>query len=96
MALELYELKILIFLLLNGPSKKTGLVRALGLNWSRLSKLLDKLMEKGLVHRVLTFSDRPTYVYLVTAKGVEELERIFLELKESLERAEKKKYANTE
>ena len=89
MALELYELRILIFLLLNGPSRKTDLVRALGLNWNRLSKLLDRLVEKGLVHRVLTFSNRPTYVYLVTAKGVEELEKIFQELKESLEKAKK-------
>jgi len=89
LALELYELRILIFLLLNGPSRKTDLVRALGLNWNRLSKLLDRLVEKGLVHRVLTFSNRPTYVYLVTAKGVEELEKIFQELKESLEKAKK-------
>ena len=33
---------------------------------------------------------RPTYVYLVIAKGVEELERIFQELKETLERAKEK------
>ena len=39
--------------------------------------------------RVLTFSNRPMYVYLVTTKGVEELEKVFQELKESLKKAKK-------
>ncbi len=86
MPLELYELRILIFLLLNGPLRKIDIVRALGLNWNRLSNILDRLMEKGLVARTLSFRSRPTYLYLITDKGIEELEKISLELKESLKK----------
>ena len=82
MPLELYELRILIFLLLHGPARKVDLVRALGLNWSTISSNLNRLMGEGLVVKVLTFSSRPTY--MITGKGVEELESLFLELKKIL------------
>jgi len=91
LTLELYELRILIFLLLHGPARKSDLVKALGLNWNTLSSNLNKLIDKGLVIKMVTFSGRPTYVYIITSKGIKELERIFLELKESLEKAKYEK-----
>ena len=84
MTLELYELKILIFLLLHGPAKKSDMVKALNLNWSTLSSNLNRLMERGLVFKSITFKSRPTYIYMITSRGIGELEKIFLELKRAL------------
>lgn len=87
MALELLELKALTFLLLHGPSRKGDLVKALGVNWGRATRVLEALMEKGLVVKALSFRERPTHVYMVTREGIRELERILRELRESLKRA---------
>jgi len=89
LTLKLYELKILIFLLLHGPAKKSDMVKALNLNWSTLSSNLNRLMEKELVFKSITFKSRPTYIYMITNKGIMELEKIFLELKKALEEKHK-------
>jgi DNA-binding HxlR family transcriptional regulator len=57
--LEALELKILVFLLLHGPARKTDLARALGARWQTLSLRLERLIEKKLVARTLVFQGRP-------------------------------------
>jgi len=76
MSLETPELKILIYLLLPGPARKSDIVKATSLTYQQLSTKLTWLENNGLVVKQAVFFPRPGYIYMISRKGVEELRKL--------------------
>jgi DNA-binding HxlR family transcriptional regulator len=81
---DLLDVKILLYLAVRGPSRKSDIVSALGVSWATLSRRLERLESRGLVAKTLTFAPGPTYLYFATPRGYEELRSLLRELEEAL------------